>query len=104
MKFYKTNFEQESTKTPEFLTFAKSFKSQIKKDLQQLGAKLEVFSVGHFYLSGFFSKGGSCYYFSWHNGDSNLMYRTAKHTKDFSGGYNQWVKLSEDLGTQIVLH
>lgn len=104
MKFERTNFEQESCNTPEFLAFSKNFKKQLKKHLQQVGADLKVFSVGHFYISGFFTKNEKHYYFSFQNGCENLMYRTAKDIKDYTGASNQWVKLSEDMGSQLVLH
>ncbi len=97
MKFSQTNFEQSSYKTPEFIAFAKEFKKQIKAELNKVGAELNSFNVGHFYLSGFFYKGEQCYYFSWHNGDSNLMYRTAKDTRDFTGGSNCWMKLGDSF-------
>ena len=97
------NFEQGSYNSPEFLAFAKTFKGEFKKQLEGVGAVLFKFSVGHFYLSGFFMKGSNFYYFSWHNGDNQLMYRTAKDAKDFTGGSNQWVRLSEDLGYQLQL-
>lgn len=98
------NFEQGSYNSPEFLAFAKTFKSEFKKQLEGIGASLHKFSTGHFYFSGFFTKNGKFYYFSWHNGDNQLLYRTAKDDKDFKGGFNQWVRISEDLGFQLTLH
>ena len=98
------NFEQGSYNSPSYLAFARTFKSEFKKQLEGVGAKLHKFNVGHFYFSGFFTKGEKMYYFSWHNGDVNLMYRTAKHDKDFTGGSNQWVRISEDIASQLVLN
>lgn len=97
-------FDQYGNNTPEFLAFARTFKSEFKKQLESVGCKLHKFSVGHFYFSGFFTKGDNMYYFSWHNGDKQLMYRTANHDRDFTGGCNQWVRISEDLGYQLILH
>ncbi len=104
MKFNNLNFEQSGYNSSEFLAFARSFKSQLKKELQKAGAELDKFNTGHFYLSGFFTKNGKFYYFSWHNGDSSMMYRTAKDNKDFTGGSNQWVKLNEELGNKLFLN
>lgn len=98
------DFEQSSHNSPQFLAFAKLFKTELKKQLESIGAKIDKVTVGHFYISGFFTKGGKFYYLSWHNGDKQLMYRTAKNNKDYSGGSNQWVRISEDLASQMVLH
>lgn len=103
MKFSNLLFEQNSYNSPEFLSFARSFKSQIKKELEKVGAVLDKFNTGHFYLSGFFIKDEKYFYFSWHNGDKNLMYRTAKDNKDFTGGSNQWVNLDEDMVNKMRL-
>ncbi len=97
MNFTQINFEQNSDKTVEFIAFAKEFKKQIIREFKKIGAQMNTFNVGHFYLSGFFYKGEQCYYFSWHNGDSNLMYRTAKDLKDFTGGSNCWIKLEDSF-------
>jgi len=90
MEFKKIEFEQYGRNTEEFLAFTKEFKKQLKAELEKAGAKLEVLTVGHFYLSGFFYKGEQLYYLSWHNGNKRIMYRTAKHLKDFTGGSNQY--------------
>ena len=97
MKFTQTNFEQNSYKTPEFIAFAKDFKKQIKAELKKVGAELRDFNTGHFYLSGFFYKGDKCFYFSWHNGDKNLMFRTAKDMKDYTGDSNCWIGLERSF-------
>lgn len=88
----KYNFEQYSTNSPEFLKYAVQFKRHIRKNLPE-GAKIEAFNTGHFYLSGFFSISGHLWYFSWHNGDNEIMYRTAKHLKDYTGGVNRYTDL-----------
>lgn len=94
-------FEQGSYNSPAFLSFARTFKSEFKKELESIGASLHKFNTGHFYISGFFTKGDKFFYFSWHNGDNNLMYRTAKNDKDFTGGANQWAEINSDLGQRI---
>ncbi len=100
-KYYPFSFEQGSTNSEEMKQFGKDFKNAFKKELTNIGATLEAFNVGHFYISGFYKRGEQLYYFSWHNGDTNLMYRTAQHLKDFSGGTNNWVRISEDLVIQL---
>ena len=97
MKFQQINFEQSSYKIPEFIAFSKEFKKQIKVELKAIGAELILFNTGHFYLSGFFRKSEHFFYFSWHNADNNLMYRTAKDTQDFTGGSNCWIALEDSF-------
>lgn len=96
-------FEQGSHNSSEFLQFAKSFKAVLNSQLKGVGAVLTTYSVGHFYLSGFFCLKGQTYYFSWHNGDCNLMYRTAIHDKDYTGGTNQWVRLQPGFVNKMRL-
>lgn len=98
-------FESAPNKTPEFKSFCTTFKREFRRELVALGATNIKFSVGHFYISGFFtSKTGQVYYFNlsdvrsfaYRNPDSNmnaLMYRTAEDYKDFTGGVNQFVKI-----------
>ncbi len=101
-KLYPTlNFEQEGRNTPEFLKFAKLFKKEINEVLKLQGLELERFTTGHFYLSGFFHKNDKWYYFSWHNGDSSIMWRTAKSNKDFSGGTNCWLGIDQEMKFNI---
>jgi len=106
--------ESSSVKTPEFKEFARAFKSMLAKELQSVGATLEAYSVNHFDVSGFFKKGEQLYYFSFgdvrgmefvlRRGDKvRMMYRTAKHLKDWTGGSNQWVDIEEDFGQRMRL-
>ena len=97
-------FEQGSTNSKEFKQFAKDFKNAFKSELQKIGADIATFNTGHFYLSGFFKKGEKIYYFSWNNGDNQILYRTAKDLKDYTGGCNQYVKISKNTGNQLMLH
>jgi hypothetical protein len=98
-------FMSSSVKTPQFKTFARTFKCEFKKELDKINAKIEHYNVGHFYVSGFFRKYDKLYYFSLSDvrgldPDSNscmsqLLYRTAKHLKDYTGGINQYVSLHD---------
>lgn len=96
------SFESSSGKTPEFMAFARAFRTYInhKAKLNQL--QLVNVSTGHFYISGFFlnPRSGKYAYFSindvrggsdaWWN---NVLIRTAQHDKDWTGGSNQYTAL-----------
>lgn len=97
------SFEQSGYNSEEFKDFAKTFKKEFGAELKKCGAELAKFSVGHFYLSGFYKKGEQLFYFSWHNGDEQLLYRTAKDEKDFTGGSNKYVRIEEDMTYQMGL-
>ena len=56
-------FESSSGKTPEFLTFFRTFKKEFRKELESIGATNIQINRGHFYVSGFFTVNGQCYYF-----------------------------------------
>jgi hypothetical protein len=69
---------------------------------------------GHFYLSGFFTKGEKIFYFSLSDvrgsdfvlgsgGDLDLLYRTAKHYKDWSGGTNCYVIIEAGMAQKMRL-
>jgi len=95
-KWLNHEFESSCSKTPEFTSFAKEYRKELTK---QLPENCEIFnwSVGHFYISCFIKnvvKGKFVYlsindvrYFidSWYN---NILIRTAKHEKDYTGGSN----------------
>ncbi len=93
-------FESSSEKTPEFKSFATAFKSFLKKELTAAGAELVDFSVGHFQCSGFYQKGDKLGYFSIADvrspRESRILYRTAEHRKDYRGGQNNFVDMSDE--------
>ena len=104
--------ESSTVKTSEFKALASAFKTALKKELQTLGATMTAYSVGHFYINGFFRKDGKCYYFSFGDvrgmefvlkrGDKvRMMYRTANDEKDFRGGGNNWVYVEEGMAENI---
>jgi len=101
-------FESSSVKTPEFKSFARDFKREFTQELKSIDATNIKFSVGHFYVSGFFtSKTGQVYYFSLSDvrGCPNqLMYRTAKDYKDYTGGMNQWTNISKGMSHRMNIH
>lgn len=96
-------FESSSGKTPEFKSFATKFKNDFKKELDSIGAKMTAYSVGHFYVSGFFrTKTDKCIYFSISDVrsfmDTKILVRTARDEKDYTGGVNQYVNMRDDDG------
>lgn len=98
-------FESSSTLTPEFAQFFRTFKSEFTKELKKVGAVDIKFSRMHFCLSGFCTVNGQVWYFSlsdvrgmeFNYNHIQLMYRTAKDYKDYTGGHNRWVKLEDGM-------
>lgn len=80
----------------DFKEFFRLETNRIRKHLKSLGCTKIEFSMGFYYFSGFFtSKSGQVYYLSCsdvrHFGYETLLYRTAQHYKDYTGGSNQYV-------------
>ncbi len=107
IKLLKQGFESSSGLTEEFRRFFFTFKREFKQELESIGATNIVFSRGHFYISGFFTIGKQAYYFNL--GDvrgseyrmPNLMYRTAEHYKDYTGGSNRWVEIEKGMADKM---
>ena len=86
--------------SPQFKTFFRKQKSKITKILTAKGCTNIVLDYGFYYFSGFFTdaKGQFWYlscsdvrYFAY----DKLLYRTAKNYKDYTGGVNRYVKISD---------
>jgi hypothetical protein len=97
-KWIKHTFESSIYKTPEFMQFARDFRSDINTMLKGSDWKLHKMDTGHFYLSGFFKNTltGNFVYFSCsdvrffrNQWASNLLVRDAEHDKDWTGGMNR---------------
>jgi short-subunit dehydrogenase len=89
-----------------FKSFARKFKNSIAKELAKKNCTITAFNVGHYYLSGFFRNANDrCFYFSIsdvrHFDFGNMLYRTAKHEKDYTGGSNQYVRIDNDMVYQM---
>ena len=94
-------FQSSSTKTKEFLSFARAYKKAIQ---EKLGADFELvnWNTGHFYISTFVLNkiNGKYVYLScsdvryfrnaWID---NILVRSAKDAKDYTGGSNNYTKL-----------
>jgi len=93
--------------TEEFNKFARDFKKSFGEELKKAGAVLTNFCRGHFYLSGFFRKKEQLYYFSISDVrdgfGAQMLYRTAKHNKDFTGGHNQYVQTENGMANNMHL-
>jgi hypothetical protein len=87
-------FQSSSGLTEEFAAFARDFRAWVKKNLPE-GARLDTWSRGHFEVSGMIERGGRFVYFStsdvrffkdrWAD---DILIRTAKHNRDWTGGQN----------------
>lgn len=94
-KFKNVAFESSCYETPEFKAFFNGFKKSLKAELAGSGMELAEISKGHFEISGFLKKGEKFVYFSvrdvrsydWHR---QVLYRTAKSVKDYTGGQNHF--------------
>ena len=94
-------------KSKDFIKFASYMKRQFKASAQERGFELDAFSIGHYYVSGFFKKGDKFVYFSYdeprhqqidfnkNDPTNGFLYRTAEHNKDYTGGRNNFVPLSK---------
>ena len=102
-------FSSGSTTGGDFKVFARLFREAVKRALIH-GARLVDFSAGHYDISGFIEKDGRFVYFStsdvrgfsgeWH---SNILIRTAKHQKDYTGGSNGYTTLERFSGDVATL-
>ena len=107
IQLLRQGFESSSGLTEEFKTFYQTFKREFKQELEGIGATNIVFSRGHFYISGFFTINKQVYYFNL--GDvrgseyrmPNLLYRTAEHYKDWTGGMNRYVDIEKGMADKM---
>jgi hypothetical protein len=91
---------------PTFVSFSRKFRNGLIAELSPLGATNFDFNYGHYYISGFFTMpSGQIYYFSIsdvrHFRESRLLYRTAKHYKDWTGGQNQYVEVENGMAKNM---
>lgn len=95
------DFPSSTGKTPEFIAFTKVFRKEFQKELQSIGATDIQFSIGHFYISGFFMVEGKAWYFSISDvrffREDKLLYRTAESYKDYTGGCNRYVTIKTGM-------
>ena len=95
-----------STASPSFQQWAAEIRKEIRKICKaNNGTLISLPTTCHYFWSAFIkANSGQIWYISCsdvrHFPDDNIMYRTAKHDKDFTGGSNQWI--SPDKLTQAI--
>lgn len=96
----KEQFISSCTRTKQYLDFHRTFKREFKAYLKELGiTEIEISKPNHFDISGFFKINNQIWYFSiddlrWSK--DNMLIRTAKDFKDYTGGTNQYVSLDNE--------
>ena len=109
-KFKSVVFQSSFGPTDQFDAFSRAFMHDVRKVLpKQQGYEVNL-KKGHFFVTGFISSGDTHVYLSisdvrafprdWHN---KILIRTAKHTKDFTGGTNRYCTLINLKSTVIKL-
>ena len=105
IKATQAEFESSSGKTPEYLAWHRLFKREFSAFLKSKGASnIEIGKPNHFDMSGFFTLGNTIWYFSisdLRGFKDNMLIRTAKHYKDYTGGMNQYAPLNQGENTFI---
>lgn len=103
-------FMNSSGKKPQFNSFVKDLKREIKKVLSGSDLNLVEFSVSHFYVSGFVkntSTGKYCYFSTGdvrvNNWYDNFLVRTCRDTKDYSGGFNNYCSFDNFVDKCVTL-
>ncbi len=106
-KYGNLPFVSSSVETPEFYILSKRLKATMQKDIEENFPNLEisVWSKGHFYISGFITRknDGAIFYFNisdvrcWNVATSLILYRSARHLKDYFGGMNLYCRACELL-------
>ena len=101
-KLHRQEFISSSQKTDQYKTYHRTFKREFTKALTNMGCRdIKIGKPNHFDVSGFFTAaGGQMWYFSisdlrWSK--DQMLIRTAKHDKDWTGGSNQYVSLDSEL-------
>lgn len=94
-----------SETSPDFKKFAGYVKRRMKIAAADRGIVLEDFIVGHYFISGFFRKNEKWAYFSFDECRNSpldftakdcwkgFLLRTAKNSKDYTGGTNHYTNL-----------
>lgn len=86
-------------------------KVSLKKAIEVFGGVNIELKTNYCEQTGFFEKGGQLYYICSgdvrmrrSDGQLNVMYRTAEHRKDYTGGINQWdfIRKLNMLGYEVT--
>lgn len=94
--------------SPDYKTFERKYKNYLKKVANDIGGELVKFNPNHYEFSCFVKRNDKLVYISisdtryfkneWYN---NILIRTAKHEKDYTGGSNQHTTL-DTIGNKII--
>lgn len=98
------------TTSRDFMNWAKEFKHMIQEQIALVGGTDYKQNTGHYYVSGFFKVGEQCYYIScsdvrhWSYDSivNDVLIRTARDYKDFTGGRNCRVSIEDDMFRDIA--
>ena len=94
--------------SPEFKTFFRAERKRITAILTKMGCTNVQMDYGFYFFSGFFtSNSGQIYYLSVDidqrpTSYERIMYRTAKHYKDYTGCSNQWINKNDIRNMQLI--
>ena len=106
MKLIAEDFESSAYRTPQYLTFHRTFKREFTALLKPYISRIEFITPNHFDVAGFFEMNdGKIWYFSisdlrWSKGA--MLIRTAKDFKDYTGGQNRYVNIGEDFAWNLI--
>ena len=97
-------FSSGTTNGDDFKKFFSEFRSAFKKECKKFGIEVIPFKINHYCFTGFVRKDNEYVYFS--VGDvrcdgvwfKRVLYRTAKHERDWTGGANNWTTLENLVG------
>ncbi len=107
-------FVSSSRTTKQFSEFARKFKIVFENEIDKANAVLVAYTVGHFYVSGFFRlESGQLIYFSlpdvrnWQSRRpdtyyGSMLWRTVKGLNDFDGGKNRRAVLADGMVIDIA--
>ena len=95
-------FESSSNKTPEYLAWHRLFKKEFTNFLIGFSqaTNIQISKPNHFDMSGFFTVDNQIWYFSIadiRRSKDNMLLRTAKSYKDYTGGTNNFISLKNEL-------
>jgi hypothetical protein len=105
LKLFYQEFDSSSEKTDQWIHYYRVARNLFKKKLSLFSFAVGI-KEGHFYFYGFFTENKSeqVYYFNVpdvRGNDGYLLLRTAKDYKDYTGGFNQFIKIDENLFDEI---
>lgn len=98
--FEEWSFSSGSSIGPDFKRFISLYRSWVKKEVKKIAADSVTIKSGHYDMHGFIGRRGRYVYWStgdvrfsrgrWH---TNILIRTAKDDKDFTGGRNTFATI-----------